>query len=491
MNYPDPGIAVNEILRQKYKDSLYEFFKEAWKVIEPDTELSENWHLEYLCEELEQILYRIKYKKPRGKDLIINIPPNTTKSSLITIIFPVWCWIHIPSLRFLTTSYSESLALTHAIKSRDIILSDWFIDLYGHLFKLKYDVNKKSEYANDKTGARIALGSGSSAIGKHGDIIIGDDPMNPKIAASQLETEKINRWWDNTISTRLRDPSISQKIIVMQRLSREDLTGHCLTEKEETYRQICLPAELSNEVKPVEIREKYVNGLLEPNRLNKIVLNSMRINLGSIEYAGQYDQIPAPLSGNLVKIEWIGRFRLSTIEELAYDNHSHLVWNYTIDGAYTENTLNAPTALLAYCYYENYMYIRDVVQVWYELPELIKMIPDWVHRNGYTNESSIYIEPKASGMPAAQMLLAQTPLNVILDREPRGDKIVRFKAKLPFIEAKRVKLLEGSPWINNYLDELKHFPHTKYKDMTDVTTMAIDRCGDYVEGGAVLGMRSV
>ncbi|GAI19958.1 unnamed protein product, partial [marine sediment metagenome] len=47
-----------ELDRRKYLQSFWEFFCDAWKVIEPDTQLVKNWHLQYLCNELEQLLYR-------------------------------------------------------------------------------------------------------------------------------------------------------------------------------------------------------------------------------------------------------------------------------------------------------------------------------------------------------------------------------------------------------------------------------------------------
>ena len=45
---------------------------------------------------------------------------------IVTVMFPVWAWIKSPKQRFITSSYSATLSIELATKSRDIIFSDWF-----------------------------------------------------------------------------------------------------------------------------------------------------------------------------------------------------------------------------------------------------------------------------------------------------------------------------------------------------------------------------
>lgn len=472
----------------EFKDSLELFFKAAWKIIEPETPLNWGWHHAYLCEQLENILLKVKNRETRVQDTIINVPPATLKSSLITIVFPVWCWVHAPHLKFITTSYAENLAIIHAVKSRDIIQSDWFQEIFGSIFQLKFDVNKKSEYANDKGGSRIAIGIKGSATGKHADIFICDDPLNPKMAASQVQLLEINDLWDNTIPTRLTDARTSQKIIVMQRLGTNDLTGHCLAKKEGMYRHICLPAEVSKYVIPHSLEAKYQGGLLDPERLSQIVLKGFRVALGTNNYSGQFAQNPVAEGGNLVRPEWFGRFNLHELENRAYENHDTIVWNVYVDGAYTQDVLNCPTALLVAGMYENNLYIRDVERAWMELPELLKEIPRVTDRNKMNGESAVIIEPKASGLSIGQMLRKYTPLNVILDKPPREGKVERLKGKLPFIEGQRVFLEANGTWVDMFLDELKAFPFGEFADITDTLVMAIDRAEGDRKGSTIFGM---
>ena len=116
--------------------SFYEFFKMAWHIVEPSIKLSTNWHHKYLCDILQEEAERMSANQPKTKDIIINIPFRSTKSLLVTVMFPVWCWIKNPKFRFITASYSAELSIEHSTRSRDIINSKWFVDRWGDKFHI-------------------------------------------------------------------------------------------------------------------------------------------------------------------------------------------------------------------------------------------------------------------------------------------------------------------------------------------------------------------
>ena len=84
----------------KGESSLFEFLKYFWSEVSTD-EFKPNWHIKYLCKELEKIVVRVSEKKPKLHDLIINIPPGTTKTITCSIMFPAWCWTKWPWMRFI------------------------------------------------------------------------------------------------------------------------------------------------------------------------------------------------------------------------------------------------------------------------------------------------------------------------------------------------------------------------------------------------------
>jgi predicted phage terminase large subunit-like protein len=477
------------IVRQwKYRENFYEFFRKAWPVIEPTKPLVENWHLKYVADTMQGIVEDIVAGKPRQWDYVFNMPPGSTKSNLISVALPAWAWVLSPSFQIISTSYADTLAHYHAGKSRDIMLSDWYQRLFGDLFQLRIDINKKSEYANNKGGFRYSCGAGGSPIGRHADLLLCDDPMNPKKAASRDELANINTWWDEQLSTRVNEESISVKAVVMQRLAANDLSAHCLSKG--NYRHICLPAERTKDstIQPPELVERYeaAGGLLDPVRLGRPSLANFKVALGTRGYVGQMLQSPVKEGGNMVQASWFGTYTLADLQQRATEKRARLEWNTTIDTAYTQDEENDPTSLLTYCLFDNFMYVRDVAVQRLEMPDLLRFIPEFVQRNGYNaGASRIYIEPKASGLSTAQMMKRTTKLNIIIDKAPTSDKPARLNECLPYIESGRVLLLQGAAWVKPFIDEVCIFPNGDHDDQVDTLTMAVRRAIQPTKGTQV------
>jgi len=120
------------------------------------------------------------------------------------------------------------------------------------------------------------------------------------------------------------------------------------------------------------------------------------------------------------------------------------------------------------------MVIRSCVQVWKEMPELVRYVQQFHDANGGTTRSKVYIEPKASGLSLKQTLFRGSTLNVIEDKAPTTDKKSRVESCTPFIESGRVRLVEG-PWNEAFIHQCVTFPSAKHDDMVDCLTMAIGR----------------
>ena len=446
--------------------SFYEFFKQAWHIVEPAIELSSNWHHKYICDALQEEAERIIAKKPKTKDIIINVPFRSTKSLIVTVMFPVWSWIKDPKLRFITSSYSANLSIELATKSRDIIFSEWFKSRWGTIFHIKKDQNLKERYENNHMGMRRATSVGGTVTGQGGDFLIVDDPLSPQMANSATERDNANEWYRTTFYSRLNSPKIGVRIIIMQRVHEDDLSGFLLDrETRLNYNHICIPATIDGEVKPKKLENFYdENGLFWEERFGQDVLDDYKKSLGSYGYAGQLMQTPTPLDSGMIRQEW---FKIDRYREDG-------VVNFVIDPAYTANQKNDPSALLAYIYKDNKWQIIDCTNVYKEFPDLVKFIPQWVTKNGYTNKSRIFVEPKASGKSIVQTLIRETGLNVREDKPPTKDKVARVADISATLESGRVGLLQGS-WNNEFLDQLTKFPSAKHDDMVDCLVMAVNK----------------
>ena len=443
---------------EKCKRDFFYFLQEFWNVIIPETPVY-NWHIPYLCYELQQVVEKVVKREPKDYALIINIPPGTTKSTIVTVMLPVWAWINDPSIRTLTASYSASLSTDHSIKSRDIIRSDKF-KLYFPEISLKKDQDGKTHYKNEKGGERFSTSVTGSITGFHAHLLIVDDPLNPKEAASDVERERANEFMDITLSTRKVNKSVTPTILVMQRLHQTDCTGNWL-QKEKNVKHICLPGEASKDINPPELKEKYVDGLLDPVRLNRNDLKELKTNLGSYGYSGQIMQTPTPLDGGIWQ-KWIKVVPDSEfpkdLQQLGSD------W----DLAYTEKETNSASAYVTAGLHEGKMYIDDLGFDWLEFPKLMVYMK--------SKKSPHYIEAKASGKSAKQTLTNQG-IPAVEVKVDGGDKVARAMLATPFAEAGMIYCKQSL--INKLYHDSRQgiliFPNGEHDDLTDALVQSINR----------------
>jgi predicted phage terminase large subunit-like protein len=284
------------------RKSFYEFFKLVWPIIVAE-ELKRNWHIQYLCMQLQQVAELVFSGQPKKYDLVINVPPGSSKSTIISQAFPAWCWTRMLSFRSINGSHSMDLAMRDSIRTRDIVLSDFWRDHFGAI-ELRDDENTKGLFTNTAKGGRLAVSVGSKVTGFHGHILTVDDPMDPEESFSEADMKKVNRWMSNTIPSRGLARADTPLIICQQRLAQNDPSGERLARKGRV-KHICIPAELvydkegklSVYVNPPQLLKCYRNGLMDPNRLNKQNLQEFHKVLGEYGYAGQYLQDPVPLTG--------------------------------------------------------------------------------------------------------------------------------------------------------------------------------------------------
>lgn len=278
------------------------FAQSAWNAIEPGTPLIWNWHLDVICTHLQAVFER------RIKRLAITLAPGHAKSSFVSVLFPVWCWIHDPYSRWLCASHSLDLAIRDNKYRRDLIESEWFQSLYGSLFTLSSSQNVKSFFENDTRGYMMSVAVRSSGTGKRCDASIIDDANNAMAGLADIEATK--EWWSKTWMSRLNDQENGPMIIVGQRLSEDDLIGHIL--KLGDFELVNLPEEyeparesrscLTDIYPDGKYDKRTVEGdLLWPEKFPREVLDKLKRELGPLHFSAQFQQSPIPAGGYIYK----------------------------------------------------------------------------------------------------------------------------------------------------------------------------------------------
>lgn len=471
--------------------SFYHFLKEFWEIVVNEDPVW-NWHIKYICDELQQMAERVFQNLPKEHDEIINVPPGSTKSTICSIAFPAWTWTRMPTFRVISASYEHELALNFSRKSRDIVEHEKYQRLFkfrrdpvtrkwipcpshhpeATSVKLKDDQNAKRHYVNIMGGERKSVGAGGNITGSHGHFILVDDPLNPKEAVSEAGLKKINRWMSETLPTRKVNKEVVPTVVIMQRLHQDDPTGHMLEKAKsgggKTVKHICLPAELSELVKPGRLRLKYKDGLLDPIRISKKVLEEARVDLGAFGYAGQFDQHPVPLGGGLFKWERV-RFDTPPMRR----DFVMLVRYWDKAGTHADGAFSAGV-LMGKDKYGRF-WVLDVVRGQWDSAERERVIRRTAELDGKNVWVAIEQEPGSGGKESAQNTVRVTlpGFRVVVDKVT-GSKEFRAEPFSTQVNANNVFLAKGD-WNQVFLDEMKFFPFSKYKDQIDAASGAFAR----------------
>jgi predicted phage terminase large subunit-like protein len=448
-----------EVARKHAERNLPAFIEQAWHVTEAGTRYIDNWHIHLIGEYMQAV------NSGQIRRLIINMPPRHMKSIEATVCYPAWTWTRNPEKRFIKISYADTLSRKHNVLTRDIICSPWFRKNWGEVFALKDDVNRQNEFKNTKNGFMFSTSVGGSLTGEGGDVIIIDDPQDPDAANSEAERNSTVAFFRNKLLTRLNDPQKGAIIIIMQRLHENDLTGHILTEGL-NYEHLCLPAlapERTIVNFPVSgkkiIREE--GDMLNPKRFNKEVLDDLKRSMGSVQFAGQFQQTPVPDEGIIFKREWLNkRYR-----ELPAGAQIIQSW----DLPFKNSEASAKCAGIVMARKGAELFFVDCVNDKMSFTDSVAAIKSLTAK--HPRARAKVVEDKANGPAIISFLQKDIP--GMIPFNPKGSKEDRALSVAPYFEAGNVYFPDGAHWVSDLTTDLRSFPNGRFKDTVDATVQAI------------------
>ncbi len=422
------------------------WFKHMFKVVE---------NRAFTIEPLHPELFDVFGKLYTGEEkrVTINVPPRSAKTTLAKY-FIAYTWTLNPCCNFIYTSYSEDLLksiakelvyiLEHPIykamypqtryfEDSEIVkpTDDFWVDyLFKATGKNTYSSKKITTYAGgtclfSAMGAQITgYGAGiRNSKGFSGALIL-DDPNKPADMRSQTMREKVLRFYEETLLSRLNNSNVPI-INIQQRLHVEDLSG--LLDKKYHFHTLCKPLIDENGVcqLPTQYTEERIKELQSNNYM----------------FSAQYQQQPYILGGQVIKRTYFRYYssakqynykRILITADTAMKVKEHNDYSVFIVGGITNN---------------NELHILDLVRGKWEAPELEKMaVMMWekYKRNQKTGLtcSGLYIEDKASGVGLIQGLKSKFGIPVF-GIQVSNDKLTRVENALPYLEAGQVYLPEN------------------------------------------------
>jgi len=456
---------VNRLTLDEYqailRNDFYAFVERSFYELNSNAEFLSNWHLELIASELEAC------RLGKTKRLIVCVPPRSLKSHCASVAFPAYLLGHNPSAQIICASYGQDLANKLAIDSRSLFNAQW----YQSMFSTRLSAQRQAvpEFMTTEKGFRLATSVGGALTGRGGDFIIIDDACKPEEALSETQRNAVNQWYDHTLYSRLNNKRTGCIIIIMQRLHEDDLVGHVLQQGE--WKVLSFPAIavedethiLKTFYKTRTVRRR-AGEALHPERESLEVLQNIRNTQGEYNFAGQYQQEPAPLGGGMVKLTWFKTYQAG--EEPAKFDLIFQSW----DTAVKATELSDFSACTTWGKKDNNLYLLHVLRRRMEYPELKRAVRECAKN---FKASTILIEDRSSGSQLIQELLHEG-LYAVKRYEPKMDKIMRMHSVTSTIENGFAYLPGKAEWLGEYLHEITSFPKGRFDDQCDSTSQALD-----------------
>lgn len=388
------------------------------------------------------------------------------------------------STRIISASYARDIAMDLSRKSRDVIKSDRYRKTFPDI-DIRDDQDAKGFFVNTQGGERYAFGVGGAVTGKHGHFIIVDDPLDPNRAVSEADLRAANRWMEETLPSRKVNKVTVPTILIMQRLHENDPTGARLAKADKVpVKHICIPAELTDNIKPAKLRDYYVDGLMDPHRLPYAALVEAEAQ-GQYAYAAQYLQTPIPRGGAMFHTD-----KLLVEKPPARFTRKVRFWDKAGTaggGAYTAGVLMARDV-------DGVFWVLNVVRGQWDAHRRESLIEGTAKSDTIVTTVGVEQEPGSGGKESAEATARRLAgFHVVLYRVGKsdGDKEQRADPFAVQVNAGNVKLAKGD-WNQAYIDELRFFPRSKFKDQVDASSGAFNilaRARIVVGGGSVLKRR--
>lgn len=177
------------------------------------------------------------------KHLAVSMPPRHSKSSMVTLAFPLWLIFQDPNLNILIINNTSTLSEKFGIALRDAVRE------YGSLFNVYLsDVKHSSTHlmfcdSDGKlyNGSIRLTGASGSITGQDADYLIIDDPYKgeeEEFTPTALQ-KKID-WFNRVVEQRVEPET--KLLILHTRWHSNDLIGYLQREQSSDYLFITFPA---------------------------------------------------------------------------------------------------------------------------------------------------------------------------------------------------------------------------------------------------------
>lgn len=424
-------------------------------------------HQQYIAPYLQKIA--------EGKQhyLIVELPPQHGKSTVITETFPSFYLGKNPDHQAMSVSYSEDLFKKFGRKNRDKFRL-YSSELFGH------DISSSTASVSDwgiqnHEGNLYSTSIFGGATGRGSDLLIIDDPYkNRAEAESKTIRDKIYAEWQDTFYSRLS--ANGSVILIMTRWHEDDLAGRLLREQTLPWKEIKIPAIAEEN----DLLGRQEGEALAPEigKDEEWAQRTKEVS-GSRTWNALYQQRPVPAGGNIFKRSWVKYY----VPDIATRNNLKLTSDVAImpekfqkqvqswDCAFKDKDTSDFVAGQVWGKNKADFYLLDRHHERMGIVATINAIKTMTSK--WPLAHAKLIEDKANGSAVIEMLRKQ--ISGIIPINPEGGKEARAQAVAPFWEAGNVYLPHPlwRSWVDDFITELESFPNAPHDDDVDSMDQAL------------------
>lgn len=464
----------------------------------------------------------------QGQSIIINVPPGSGKSEMLSISAPAWGSVRCKKMRNLHVSFSDALAKRNSRRVKDVIASRAYQEMWPTSFATNQaeewqlvddkGIVKTEVFARSMGGQITGARGGFPGSGYSGAVFL-DDPNKPEDMHSKARRDRDIRILADTLFTRRGERSDNNPtpfIIIQQRLHVNDVTGFIINGglgKRFKYTHIVVPALIDQayiDSLPDWIRDDCIRDVCSSEQVDGYwsyhpSMNGIHDLLSSREanpyyFSSQQMQKPYTLGGSIIKEDWWRDWgneqievdlrdadgkRIGTEVRSLADMPQPPVFDYrfiTADTAEKVKDINDFSVFCEWGMAQGNLYLLNMVRDKWEAPELLKAFKEFhdtcidrVKRNHlkWGGLKAILIEDKSAGVGLIQQLRGK--LSVAITPVQRAtDKLTRAMAAAPAIKAGNVFIPYNFPMKAVFISEMSSFSADDSHEHDDICDNVFD-----------------
>jgi predicted phage terminase large subunit-like protein len=400
----------------------------------------------------------------RIKNLGLEFPPGSAKSTYAAKIFPAQFMSKYPKTNVIVSSSSKNLSLRH---SNDI---QTLVRAYSRELGNAPVNDSKEMWACSNGSSLLAASTGTAIQGFRCDLAVVDDAVGGiDDAYSELMQNKTWDWFDVDLKGRMTPDS--RMVVIGTRWHQSDLLGKIRDEAAkpggDEWFFLSMPAVWEHDYDEPEFpyglgRKANSGTLLWPKYHDQSFIDNKRKG-SEAHFQALYQANPLPAGGILFKPDLI-----KPIPACPTPIKRVRAWDFAATKKFgSDYTVGVLMARLP----SGEFVVEDVIRLKGDPTEVRQLVINTAHNDGLGTIIAFPRDPGQAGIWQAKDLSLALAGFIVEHSPESGSKTDRAKPYAAQVGAGNVKLVEGA-WNKEYRDELKGFPNLKHDDQVDASSRA-------------------